>query len=184
MKLALVLGTGREGRASEHVYTYLKKYIEEHSSDISLSAYDVRDFAQVQTYEEWNEHEETKKWKAVASNADAFLFVVPEYNWGYPGELKNVLDQALPEYLGKPVLVAGVSAGRFGGARVIVGLIPVLFEIGLVHIPYPLYFPHAEDIGKGSYEDFVQEHGKRIDKSLNKLLVYSKRLQGIGAELQ
>ena len=62
------------------------------------------------------------------------MLVVPEYNHGYPGLLKHALDTNLKEYIHKAVGVCGVSAGGFGGTRVIENLLPVLRELGLVTI--------------------------------------------------
>lgn len=54
-------------------------------------------------------------------NADAVLFVTPEYNWSLPGGLKNAIDwvsrlknQPLE---GKPVAIQSCSGGPMGGAR-------------------------------------------------------------------
>ena len=68
------------------------------------------------------------------NRADAIVLVAPEYNRGYPGLLKHVLDTNLHEYIHKAVGVVGVSAGIFGGARMIENLLPVLRELGLVTI--------------------------------------------------
>jgi hypothetical protein len=66
--------------------------------------------------------------------ADALVVVSPEYNHGYSGLLKHVLDSCLKEYIHKAVGIVGVSAGPFGGARVIQNLLPVMRELGLVTI--------------------------------------------------
>jgi hypothetical protein len=68
------------------------------------------------------------------NRADALVIVAPEYNHGYPGLLKHVLDTNLKEYIHKAAGIVGVSAGIFGGARAIQNLIPVLRELGLVTI--------------------------------------------------
>jgi NAD(P)H-dependent FMN reductase len=62
------------------------------------------------------------------------VLVVPEYNHGYPGLLKHVLDTNLKEYIHKAVGICGVSAGGLGGTRVIQNLLPVMRELGLVTI--------------------------------------------------
>jgi len=54
--------------------------------------------------------------------ADAILFVTPEYNYSIPGVLKNAIDWASRPYGdgawdGKPVAIMGASAGRLGTAR-------------------------------------------------------------------
>ncbi|QIS14005.1 NADPH-dependent FMN reductase [Nocardia arthritidis] len=59
-------------------------------------------------------HPHTKKWSAKIEEANAFVFVMPEYNAGYNAELKNAIDYLHTEWEYKPVgLVSygGVSAG-------------------------------------------------------------------------
>jgi NADPH-dependent FMN reductase len=58
--------------------------------------------------------------------ADGLVIVAPEYNHGYCGLLKHVLDSCLKEYIHKAVGIVGVSAGPFGGTRVIENLLPVM----------------------------------------------------------
>lgn len=59
-------------------------------------------------------HQHTKDWSAKVSEADAFVFVMPEYNYGYTAPLKNAIDYLHWEWHYKPVgLVSygGVAAG-------------------------------------------------------------------------
>src|SRR2546428_2030435 len=56
--------------------------------------------------------------------ADGLIIVAPEYNHGYSGLLKHVLDSCLKEYIHKAVGIVGVSAGRFRGGRGIQNLPP------------------------------------------------------------
>jgi chromate reductase, NAD(P)H dehydrogenase (quinone) len=54
--------------------------------------------------------------------ADAVLFVTPEYNYSVPGVLKNAIDWASRPYgdsawSGKPAAVMGASIGSIGTAR-------------------------------------------------------------------
>lgn len=59
-------------------------------------------------------HQHTRDWSAKVAEADAFIFVMPEYNYGYSAELKNAIDYLHTEWQYKPVgLVSygGVSAG-------------------------------------------------------------------------
>ncbi len=63
-----------------------------------------------------------KQMKAKIRDADAILFVSPEYNYSIPGVLKNAIDWASRPYGdnawdGKPVAVMSASSGRLGGAR-------------------------------------------------------------------
>lgn len=59
-------------------------------------------------------HQHTKEWSARVDAADAFVFVMPEYNYGFTAPLKNAIDYLNNEWAYKPVgLVSygGVSAG-------------------------------------------------------------------------
>ena len=54
--------------------------------------------------------------------ADAILFVTPEYNYSVPGVLKNAIDWASRPYGdsawdGKPAAIMGASVGTIGTAR-------------------------------------------------------------------
>jgi NAD(P)H-dependent FMN reductase len=63
----------------------------------------------------------------------------------------------LKEYIHKAVGICGVSAGPFGGARVIEGLLPVMRELGLVTI--------FEDVNFGRVGTLFDEQGNLIDQS-------------------
>src|SRR5258705_4337814 len=80
------------------------------------------------------------------NKADALVIVSPEYNHGYSGLLKHVLDSCLKEYIHKAVGVVGVSAGPFGGARGIQDLLPVLRELGLVTIFWDVHFATVQNV--------------------------------------
>ena len=114
---------------------------------------------------------ETMNW------ADALVIVVPEYNHGYPGLLKHVLDTNLAEYIHKAVGIVGVSAGVFGGARVIQNLIPVLRELGFVTIFWDVNFTTVgtrfDESGNLLDESFLP----RIDKFLDELLWMAETLR-------
>ncbi|MFE5393035.1 NADPH-dependent FMN reductase [Streptomyces sp. NPDC056568] len=59
-------------------------------------------------------HQHTRDWSAKVAEADAFVFVMPEYNYGYNAELKNAIDYLHNEWQYKPVGMVsygGVSAG-------------------------------------------------------------------------
>ncbi|MEU3733878.1 NAD(P)H-dependent oxidoreductase [Streptomyces sp. NPDC033538] len=56
----------------------------------------------------------TREWSAKVAEGDAFVFVMPEYNYGYNAELKNAIDYLHSEWRYKPVGMVsygGVSAG-------------------------------------------------------------------------
>jgi NAD(P)H-dependent FMN reductase len=102
--------------------------------------------------------------------ADGLVIVSPEYNHGYPGLLKHVLDSCLKEYIHKAVGLVGVSAGPFGGTRVIQNLLPVMRELGLVTIFWDINFSNVQNVfdPEGRLRD--QAFLRRIDKFLKELI--------------
>jgi NAD(P)H-dependent FMN reductase len=102
--------------------------------------------------------------------ADALVIVTPEYNHGYPGLLKHALDSNLKEYIHKAVGIVGVSAGPWGGTRVVENLLPVLRELGLVTIFWDGNFGH---VGK----TFDRTTGALLDDSyVRRFVKFSQEL--------
>jgi NAD(P)H-dependent FMN reductase len=66
--------------------------------------------------------------------ADAFLFVVGEYNWGMQPGLKNLTDHFLEEWFWRPAAIASYSAGRLSGTRSSYAWHNTLSEMGMVVI--------------------------------------------------
>jgi len=110
------------------------------------------------------------------NRADALVLVAPEYNRGYPGMLKHVLDTNLHEYIHKAVGVVGVSSGIFGGARVIENLLPVLRELGLVTIFWDVNFNNV----RTRFDEqgtLVDDSFLSIDKFLDELIWMAETLR-------
>jgi NAD(P)H-dependent FMN reductase len=64
--------------------------------------------------------------------ADAFVFVVGEYNWGVQPGLKNLTDHFLEEWFWRPAAIASYSAGRSAGVRAALAWRNTLSEMGMV----------------------------------------------------
>ena len=60
-------------------------------------------------------HEHTKAWSRLVGGYGGFIFVLPQYNWGYPAVLKNALDFLYREWNDKPVTFA--TYGTHGGSQ-------------------------------------------------------------------
>jgi NAD(P)H-dependent FMN reductase len=65
-------------------------------------------------------------------NADGFVFITGEYNWGIQPGLKNLTDHFLEEWFWRPAAIASYSAGRFAGARAATAWHGTLSEMGMV----------------------------------------------------
>ncbi|WP_267388060.1 NADPH-dependent FMN reductase [Sphingomonas sp. GC_Shp_3] len=57
----------------------------------------------------------TRAWSAKIAAAPGFVFVTPQYNWGYPAALKNAIDHLYREWADKPAVI--VSYGGHGGGK-------------------------------------------------------------------
>jgi NAD(P)H-dependent FMN reductase len=85
--------------------------------------------------------EHTLRWSALVDSADAFVFVMPEYNYGFNAQLKNALDYLNVEWRYKPVgfvSYGGVAAGT-RAVQMIKQVVTALQMMPLtqaVHIPF------------------------------------------------
>src|SRR3982750_1684135 len=140
--LPVLLGTNRKNRQSVHVAKWLVSQIERRD-DIETKLFDASDFAL--PHDDYGQ--EIKhlfpEWRDTIIAADGLIIVTPEYNHGYPGSLKSVLDLLLREYIHKAVAFVGVSAGPWGGTRVIEACVPMVRELGLAVTFSDLNFPQV-----------------------------------------
>lgn len=76
--------------------------------------------------------EHTRRWSATVERADAFVFVVPEYNHSYNAATKNALDFLYREWRYKSAGLVCYGGGAHG-TRAAQHLKPVLNSLRLVH---------------------------------------------------
>ena len=173
--IPVILGTARKGRASANVAKFVFTEVQKRDG-VETELIDFRDLRLA--IDDAGEALKDAALSEQMMRADGLLIVTPEYNHGYPGLLKHVLDTNLTEYIHKAVGICGVSAGGFGGTRVIQGLLPVLRELGLVTIFWDGNFSGAQTLfdESGEIED-RPTHEKRIDKFLGELIWMSKVLR-------
>jgi len=136
--IPVILGTAREERTSENVAKYLFSEIEKRE-DMDTELFDVRDFELAPDIYS----SKFPGYKDAVLRADGLVIVIPEYNHGYPGILKNALDTLFKEYRHRAVGMVGVSRANWGGVRAIEGLTPVLRALGLTISQRDLHFPNA-----------------------------------------
>jgi len=94
------------------------------------------------------EHAHTRKWSAITAEADAFVFVMPEYNHGYSAPLKNAIDFLYVEWHDKPV--GFVSYGMTsGGLRAATAIKPVVSAVKMMPIveTVVIHLRQALDLG-------------------------------------
>ena len=172
--IPVILGTPRKGRMSEHAARLMRVQlagrggVETELIDIAALPIPVDDAGE-QARDPWFSEQ--------MNRADALVLVSPEYNHGYPGLLKHVLDTNLKEYIHKAVGVVGVSAGVFGGARMIQNLIPVLRELGLVTIFWDVNFTSVRERFDESGDLADASFLPRIDMFLDELCWMAETLR-------
>lgn len=172
--IPVILGTARQGRQSENVARFVIEQTKERAR-VETELIDVRTLPM--RLDDAGEQMKDPGFSAMMERCDGLIIVAPEYNHGYPGLLKHALDMNLKEYIHKAVGICGVSAGSFGGARVIEALLPVMRELGLVTI--------FEDVNFGNVADLFDEHGnlldqnytRRVDKFLDELIWMARVLR-------
>jgi len=143
LNLPVLLGTNRKDRKSVLAAEWLVDQMGRRD-EIKTRLFDVADFDLPQR----DYGQAIKKlfpdWRDAIVNADGLVIVTPEYNHGYPGSLKAVLDLLLREYIHKAVAFVGVSAGAWGGVRVIEAMVPMVRELGLAVTFSDLNFPFVQ----------------------------------------
>ena len=143
LHLPVLLGTNRRDRKSILAAKWLVSQMELRS-EIETRLYDVADFHLPHDDYGQSLRDMFPDWRDAVSKADGLVIVAPEYNHGYPGSLKAVLDILLKEYIHKAVAFVGVSAGPWGGTRVIEAMVPMVRELGLAVTFSDLNFPFVQ----------------------------------------
>jgi NAD(P)H-dependent FMN reductase len=159
--IPIILGTARAGRRSESVARHVLAFAQ--TLDIETELLDVKDYRQAFTQEATPA---MSAWLEKAKRADGFIVVTPEYNHGYPGELKMFLDHGYTESNRKPIGFVGVSTGPLGGARGIEQLRLVSIEFQMIPLRTAVYV--------GNIIDALDEHNTlkdttELDKKLKLL---------------
>src|SRR5215471_330814 len=126
MNIAIISSSVRIGRNSQRVAVFFKKYIETNN----LASVDLLDLNEYE-FPIFNERLRNIKdptaqmveFRDKITKANGVIIVTPEYNGGYPASLKNVIDLLYTEWRRKPVALAAVSNGQFGGMQVMNSLV-------------------------------------------------------------
>ena len=174
--LPVVLGTNRKNRRSEHVAHWISDKMDGRK-EIETKLFDVRDFDLPQDDYGTEIAAQFPEWRDAVIKADGLVIVVPEYNYGYPGVLKSVLDLLLKEYIHKAVAFVGVSAQPWGGTRVIESLAAVVREFGLTPTFTDLNFPRVQNLFDENGVLLDDSYDKRAQDFLDELVWMSRTLK-------
>jgi NAD(P)H-dependent FMN reductase len=172
--IPVILGTPRQGRRSEHPAHLVLEEMKKRAG-VETQLIDVRSLHM--RLDDAGEDTKDPAFAATVERSDGLVLVVPEYNHGYPGLLKHALDMNLKEYIHKAVGLCGVSAGPFGGSRVIEHLLPVMRELGLVTTFTDVNFSHVKKLFNENGELLDQSFVRRVNEFLDELLWMARVLR-------
>ncbi len=176
LSLPILVGTHRKDNISSQVGRYLYEKIQKRTN-ITPDLFLASDIVLPQDDYGQALNNTVPSYAHAIQNSDGIIIVTPEYNHGYPGTLKSILDLFLDEYMHKVAGIVGVSSGRFGGVRVVEQLLPVLRELGLVTIHTDVYVSEAQTyVGEKATKDTTV-----LDESIEKFL---DELSWMGSVLQ
>jgi NAD(P)H-dependent FMN reductase len=150
MKLAVILGSTRQGRQTEKLALWVVNAAAQ-IEDVEVELIDLADYPMPFFAEpvspRYNPAREidavAQKWLARLDAADAYVFVTPEYNHSISGVLKNAFDYIDWQLKHKPAAI--VAHGAVGGARAAMHLKEIISESKAVPIPSTVTFHGVSD---------------------------------------
>lgn len=166
MNLTIVSASTRIGRQSHRVALGLANYFRNHPN-LQITIADLAEY-QLPLFEEViHRHPEPPaaivELGKILQQADAFLFVTPEYNGSYTPALKNMVDTYnKTEFARKAIGIVTVTSGGLGGMRAAMQmqqLIPALFAYTAPHMLLVPQLAHKFD-----------EEGNLLDENFLKSL--------------
>jgi NAD(P)H-dependent FMN reductase len=172
-KISIISSSVRAERKSHRVALYFKNYLIENNL-ATAEILDLKNY-NFSIFDGRLKDQKTPSVQALdfaekIKSSAGIIIVTPEYNGGYPASLKNVIDLLYDEWYHKPIAIATVSAGVFGGSQVITSLQFSLWKIRAWMVP--VTFPVSK------VEEAFDEHGNATDKTqINKQAeVFTKEL--------
>jgi NAD(P)H-dependent FMN reductase len=156
LKLHVILGSTRPTRHVDLVAPWVTRRAEEHGA-FRVEVIDLREWALPHFAEHVGSIGDfadptysdplVKAWNAKIRQADAHLFVTPEYNHSIPGELKNAIDSVFVSFgfRNKPVAAVGYSVGIAAGTRAVEHLALVMIETEAAPLRNSVLIPKVAD---------------------------------------
>ncbi|GIH17994.1 NADPH-dependent FMN reductase [Rugosimonospora africana] len=149
-RLQIIIASTRPGRVGLPVAEWFRERAAKHGgfevevidlAEVKLPMMDEPNHPRLRRYT----HQHTKDWSATVDRADAFVFVMPEYNYGFTAPLKNAIDYLHYEWEYKPVgLVSygGVAAGARAAQMIkqVVTTLKMMPVFEAVQIPFVAQF--------------------------------------------
>ncbi len=139
-RIGVLLASTRQGRRGEGIARWLHALVAERPA-VEVELLDLREYPlAAYAHREMPPAIETKytddlerRWSEKVHGVDGYVIVTPEYNHGYPGNLKNAIDHVHMGWWYKPVAFVGYG-GTACGARAVEQLRSVAVELRMVPV--------------------------------------------------
>jgi NAD(P)H-dependent FMN reductase len=137
-RILVLYGSYRSDRMGIRLAHFVIEGLRARGDDVELIDAKAIDLPMLdRMYKEYPKGRAPERLEALAGkirDADGFVFITGEYNWGLQPGLKNLTDHFLEEWFWRPAAIASYSAGRFSGARAALAWHGTLSEMGMVVI--------------------------------------------------
>jgi len=186
LKLHTIVASTRPGRIGPSIAQWFNDFAAEHGkfepvlvdlAEFNLPVFDEPEHPRLRNYH----HAHTRAWSESVAEADAFVFVTPEYNFAPPPSLLNALNYLVAEWQYTPagfVSYGGIS----GGLRAVQMTKQILTTFKMMPImegvPMPMVFQNLEN-GKLKPSDIYKTSATAM---LDELHVWAEALKTVRAK--
>lgn len=181
-KLKIIIASTRPGRKGIHVADWFAETVKMYSdfeteildlAMINLPFLDEPKHPRLQQYE----HDHTKKWSAKINEADAFICIIPEYNYSAPPALINAIDFVYNEWNYKPmgIISYGGISGGLRSAQMCKQVFSTVKMVALPEgVPLPFFEKRIDDNGIFHADELINRSVKNM---MTELLKWTKGLK-------
>ncbi len=147
--LQVIIGSTRPGRVGPAVADWIIERARARGdfevvvtdlAELALPLFDEPNHPRLHQYV----HQHTKDWSAIVDRSDAFVFVIPEYNYGFNAATKNAIDYLNAEWRDKPAGIVSYGAVS-GGTRAAQMLKQVMSGVRLVPLTDSVNIPFIRE---------------------------------------
>ncbi|HVL24691.1 MAG TPA: NAD(P)H-dependent oxidoreductase [Thermomicrobiales bacterium] len=188
-QLMIVIASVRDGRAGKAVGDWFTQLAQEHGTfnvtvadlkELDLPLMTEPNHPRLRQYTQ----EKTKQWSAMVDAADAFVFVMPEYNFVATAPLINAIDYLVQEWAYKPVGLVSYG-GVSGGLRAAQSIKPLITSMSMMPIKEGVtiqFVANQIDKETGAFHP-IDSHTSSAETMLNSLRQWESTLRTMRAPI-
>lgn len=175
VNICIISGSTREKSASFNVSTYIKQQLDQLFEDNQNTIFDLST-ANLPMWEEGIELKSLSEYKSQLQTADAFVFVIPEWNGMVPPAVKNLFFLFSGVFRHKPAYLVCVSSG-VGGRYPLAEMRMSAYKNSFInYIPVNTIIDRVNTVisPEGNYISEKEFVSKRVDEGIRLLQVYAQ----------